>query len=215
MKLTAADHAGLVGALASILIIGFLGLFVGMDRIRELVESAGPYAPLAFIALKASTVIIAPLSGGPVYPLVGALFGYWPGILYTVIGDFLGYAGAFWLARLLGRKYVERLISDSEEGLLARIIAHMSTVKGLIHACFTSFAMPELICYAGGLSRIRFSTFMLVLMPLGVVASSVLVFAGAILGDQSLLVSLVLPLTGTVVILAGGWLFVQGVKEKK
>ena len=214
MKLTAADHAGLIGAGATVLIIGVLGLFVGMDRIREVVESAGPYAPLLFIILKASTVIIAPLSGGPVYPLVGALFGFWPGILYTVIGDFLGYAGAFWLARVFGRKYVERLISDKEEGLLARIIGHMSTVRGLIHACFTSFAMPELICYAGGLSRMRFSTFMAVLMPLGIIASSILVFAGAAMGDQSLLFSLVLPAIAGVVILAGSWLFVKGVQDK-
>ena len=214
MKLTAADHAGLIGAGATVLIIGVLGLFVGMDRIREVVESAGPYAPLLFIILKASTVIIAPLSGGPVYPLVGALFGFWPGILYTVIGDFLGYAGAFWLARVFGRKYVERLISDKEEGLLARIIGHMSTVRGLIHACFTSFAMPELICYAGGLSRMRFSTFMAVLMPLGISASSILVFAGAAMGDQSLLFSLVLPAIAGVVILAGSWLFVKGVQDK-
>ncbi len=215
MKIKAIDHAGIIGAIGTIIVLGVLGLFVGMDGLRTWVEGAGPYAPLAFIVLKASTVIIAPLSGGPVYPLVGALFGYWPGILYTVIGDFIGYAGAFWLARLFGRKYVDKLVSDDEQGLIARIVRHMSTLKGLVHACFTFFAMPEIICYAGGLSRMPFWKFMLVLMPLGVIASSILVFAGAILGDQTLLVSIALPVFGLFVVLAGGWLFFLGVKDKK
>lgn len=214
-KLNPLDHAGIIGAVGTILVLGVLGLFVGMDQLRSWVEASGLYAPLAFIALKASTVIIAPLSGGPVYPLVGALFGYWPGILYTIIGDFIGYAGAFWIARAFGRTYVEKLISDDERGLLARVMRHMGTLKGLVHACFTFFAMPEIICYGAGLSRMKFWKFMLVLMPLGLVASSVLVFAGALLGDQTLLVSIMLPVFGLFVILAGGWLFFLGVRDKR
>lgn len=213
-KINALDHAGILGAVATIIVLGILGLFVGMDQLRAWVEATGIYAPLAFIALKASTVIIAPLSGGPVYPLVGALFGYWPGILYTVIGDFLGYAGAFWIARVFGRTYVEKLVSDDERGLLARVMRHMSTLRGLVHACFTFFAMPEIICYAAGLSRMKFWKFMSVLMPLGLIASSVLVFAGDMLGDQSLLASIILPVFGLFVVFAGGWLFFLGVKEK-
>lgn len=215
LKAKATEHLGLIGVVVTIAIIALVGHFVGMERLKELVVDAGPLAPLAFIVLKASTVIIAPLSGGPVYPLVGALFGYWPGILYTIIGDFLGYTGAFFIARFFGKRYVEKLIAKNERGLLARIVEHVGTVRGLFHACVTSFAMPELICYGAGLSKIPYSVFIAILMPLGIVASSVLVYLGSMMGEESIVLSLALPIVGTVIIGGGLWLFLQGIKEKK
>jgi hypothetical protein len=43
-------------------LVGALG---GGELLRGLVESAGPWAPLAYVAAKAATTIVAPLSGIP------------------------------------------------------------------------------------------------------------------------------------------------------
>ena len=79
-----------------------LALFVDIGSLRIWVEGAGVWAPLVFIILKVSTIVIAPLSGSPLYPLVGLLFGFWPGILYVALGDFIGYTTTFFIGRKLG-----------------------------------------------------------------------------------------------------------------
>lgn len=204
------------GLLITIIILVLLALFVDMDSVKEYVANSGPWAPLLFIVLKASTVIIAPLSGAPLYPIVGLLFGFWPGFLYVLIGDFIGFTGAFLLARKFGYPLVRRMIDANERGLLARIVDHVGTVKGFVHMCMTCFALPELISYGTGLSKLPYRVFISILWPLSAVMSAALVLFGSFLdlNNGSLALTIGLPLVGGVVILIGGALFLRGVKDK-
>ncbi|MBU0750142.1 VTT domain-containing protein [Patescibacteria group bacterium] len=204
------------GIVLTIGILLVLSIFIDIDTMKEFVLKAGVWAPLLFIVLKASTVIIAPLSGGPLYPIVGLLFGFWPGILFVVAGDFLGYSGAFLISRIFGYPVVGKIIAGNERSMLAKIVKHVGTTKGFIHMCFTCFALPELISYGAGLSKLPYWKFISILMPLSVIASSILVFFGSSLGaaDHPLILTLLIPLFGGAVMLLGGWLFIQGVRKK-
>lgn len=210
------EHLGLVGIAVTIGIIAVVSLFIDLKVLQDFVIAAGIWGPLIFILLKASTVIIAPLSGGPLYPIVGLVFGFWPGILYMVIGDFLGYTGAFFISRYFGYPVVRKIIATNEHGMLAKIVRHVGTTKGFLHMCITCFALPELISYGAGLSKFPYWKFITILMPLSVIASSVLVFSGALLGEteKPLLLTLAIPIVGIGIMAVGGWLFVRGVSKK-
>lgn len=209
------EQLGLFGVIFTLGIIALVSFFIGMDTLKEWVLSTGPFAPLAFILLKASTVIIAPLSGGPLYPIVGAFFGFWPGILYVAIGDFLGYTGAFWISRIFGFPIVERMIAKGEHTLLKKIVAHAGTEKGFFHMILTFFAMPELICYGTGLSRFPYWKFIAILWPLSWLVSATLVFAGSALGaGGGIIFSFAVPAVASAVIALGIWLFMRGVNEQ-
>src|SRR3989344_4048792 len=92
--------------LAVAAIYGF-SIFLGIENIRDRVEDAGIFGPLFLIVLKALTLIIAPLSGTPLYPISGALFGFTKGFIYMTIGDILGTSVSFYISRIFGRKVAE------------------------------------------------------------------------------------------------------------
>src|SRR3989344_7774415 len=119
----------------TLLVIILLAVLIDVSSLKVWVERAGVWGPLVFILLKISTIVFAPLSGSPLYPLVGLLFGFWPGILYVVLGDFLSYTISFWISRIFGRKFVHKLMSGKEEGMVARIVDHIGDAKGFFQAC--------------------------------------------------------------------------------
>ncbi|MEK7135121.1 MAG: VTT domain-containing protein [Patescibacteria group bacterium] len=111
----------------TVLVIIAIAYFIDLSSVKVWVEQAGVWGPLVFILLKTSTIVIAPLSGSPLYPLVGLLFGFWPGFLYVVVGDALGYSIAFLLSRIFGKKLINKFLSNQEEGTLGKVIAHAGT----------------------------------------------------------------------------------------
>lgn len=197
------------------LLIVAVSFFIDVTTLKSFVLEAGIWAPIVFILLKILTIIIAPISGGPLYPLVGLFFGFWPGILYVAIGDLVGYSGAFLISRYFGKSAVDRLVSSNENGLMARMVEKIGTSKGFFQACITCFALPELLSYAAGLSRLAYWKFILILWPASVVGTSILVLLGASfdMSEQPLLISLLVPLLGTVCVLVGGTFFIKGLKK--
>ncbi len=188
---------------------------IDISQLKQLILTAGIWAPVIFVLLKILTIVIAPLSGSPLYPLVGLFFGFWPGVFYVAIGDFLGYSFAFFISRICGQKAVMRLISKNENGLMARMVEKIGTGKGFFQACLTCFALPELLSYAAGLSKLAYWKFILILWPASVIGTSLLVFAGASfdISQQPLLISLAVPALGSLCVFVGGYFFIRGLKK--
>lgn len=205
-----------IGVGVTIVIIAVLYFFIDINITRQWIYGMGIWAPLVFIGLKILTLVVAPLSGSPLYPLVGVLFGFWPGLLYVAIGDFLGYTITFGISRLFGRKIVEKLIGKKQEGLLARVVEHIGTTKGFFHITLTMFALPELLSYGAGLTRLKYIKFISILWPLSLIASVVLVFLGSSLNfsNEVFVIYIGVPILGAVCVLVGSILFVRSIKAK-
>lgn len=152
--------------------------YLGGDQLRLLVEGAGAWAPLALVLGKALTIVAAPLSGGPLYPLAGALFGAGPAILYLTAGDVLGGTVAFFLARRFGRALVERMLKKSAAGFLDRALHFMGTVPGFFVARVCFVALPEAVAYAAGLTRLRYLPFVSIYALVGLAPTVVLAWLG-------------------------------------
>ena len=167
--------AGLIGVLA----IAFY--FLDIEEMRVQIERAGLWAPLLFIFAKATTIVVAPLGGSPLYPIAGALFGFWKGIFLLVIGDAIGGAVFFFLSRIFGRKLVERMIGN--EGMLVSALEMMGTVKGFFIARVCLAAFPELASYAAGLTKLRFLPFIVIYSVIGIAPALVGVSLGSLLAE--------------------------------
>src|SRR3989344_834065 len=204
-----AEQWNLLGLGITIAVLILLAIFVDINSLRTWVEKASAWGPIIFILLKTSTLVIAPLSGSPLYLAVGILFGFWPGILYTLIGDILGVSINFFLSRKFGKKLISRWISDKEEGLLNRIVSYIGDAKGFFHAALTLFVSPELLSYAAGLSKLQYWKFISIMVAVGIIPTSILVLFGSLFGiqGQSLLITLAVPALGVVAVLIGGSLF--------
>lgn len=174
-----------IGSIIFIILIILTTFVVDIDTLREVVMSAGVWAPLFFIMLKIATIVVAPLSGVALYPLVGVLFGFWPGMLYVIIGDFLGYSSAFLLSRHFGRKFVEKIISKNENGIVAKLVRRIGTAKGFFITCIVGFAASDVLSYAAGLTALSYWKFIMILLPLSVAGTSIFVFFGSSLATIS------------------------------
>lgn len=122
-------------------------------NLRAYVAGFGPLAPAALIGIQTLQVVFAPVPGQPIAAAAGYLFGTWWGTLYSMVGIVLGSTIAFWLARRLGRPYVEGILDPA-------IVERFDTVPDdhVRVGLFILFLVPGLpddaICFVGGLSRI-------------------------------------------------------------
>lgn len=203
------------GIATTLIVLLGLAFFIDLNQVKEWVIGAGVWGPIVFIVLKISTIIVAPLTGTPLYLLVGLFFGFWPGILYIAIADFIGHTISFSISRFFGQKMVMHFISKKEGGLLHRIISHVGTPKGFFQAYLTLFSMPELLSYGAGLTTLPYKKFISMLLPMSLVTSSILVLFGSVLdiSKNAGLISFILPGLGFCVFVIGGWLFVKAIKK--
>ena len=115
----------------------------GVDQLQKIVDQAGPWAPVVYVVLKASTIVIAPLSGIPLKISAGALFGLRAGSIYTLLGDLIGGSINFWLARLLGQSIIARLAGKKG---LTRMNDLRACFRSYVHMRDVRLTRPQLGC---------------------------------------------------------------------
>jgi LPXTG-motif cell wall-anchored protein len=169
----------LAAGIAALLFFGqpLLPLFQDPEIARETIGRLGAWAPFAFVLMQIAQVVIAPLPGQVSGLIGGYLFGPWLGLLYTVIGSFIGFSIVFVLARKLGRPFVERFVKtetlEKFDALLSR--------KGPF-VLFLIYLLPafpdDVISFVAGLTRIPIRTLLLVSVSGRLPGYLVLSFAG-------------------------------------
>ena len=142
------------------------------------IESFGILAPIIFVLLKASTLVVAPLSGTPLYFVAGGLFGNFNGLILSLLGDVLGSSICFMLSRFYGYKVVKTFVGDKFFERITNTMGVIKDSKSFIKARITLFAMPEILAYASGFSKINFLTFSLINTFFYLLADGLLVFSG-------------------------------------
>jgi len=131
------------------------------EGVRTFLQSLGPYSTAAFILLQAGQVVLSPIPGELTGIVGGYVYGVWFGFILSTLGLTLGSWLVFELARILGRPFVERVVSKR---LLDRF-DFLSKESGAV-VCFVLFAFPgfpkDALSYLLGVSRMRFGIFMVV-----------------------------------------------------
>jgi len=166
-----------------VLVVGLpvlVGAFDGSERLRELVERSGPWAPLTYIAAKAAATIVAPFGGVPLKAASGALFGLAGGFFCSLIGDVVGGCVCFLAARKVGRNTLGRLAGnggmDRVNVLLDRGLGGW---RGLLFFRVTFPAVYNLVSFAAGSTRLPFRQYLAVTTFGGIVHTGILVTIGA------------------------------------
>ena len=171
---------GGLGFLALLTALYMLVQSIGGEELALMVEGAGIWGPVVYIAIKALTFTFAPLSAGPIQFASGILFGVIPGTLYSVLGEVIGGAVNVMIARQLGRRIVKRFVGDAA---LARIDdfyeRHLDDWKSLLAARLLLFSVYDFISYAVGLGHIRLTVYIAVSFIGGLVPTYIFVAIGS------------------------------------
>ena len=157
---------------------------IGLDRLREAIASAGPLGPLIYIFIKILTFVVAPLSAGPLQLSSGIFFGVVPGAFYTLIAETIGGSINFWLARRFGRPVVERLVGKDDMPRVDNFVGQMVDGKTLLYMRLFLFSIYDFISYAVGFSKIRFRTYVIISLIVGVIPSFVSALMGTMITSE-------------------------------
>jgi uncharacterized membrane protein YdjX (TVP38/TMEM64 family) len=201
-----------------ILLIFYIGVkIIGLENVQERVEDFGIFGPLIFIFLKIAAIVIAPLSGTPLYLIAGTLFGVEKGILYLIIGDAIGFTISFYISRILGKKIAIYFLSKTYMNAANKIITHIGTTKGLVQSCFVFIGFPEVVSYAAGLTKIKFRKFIFTIVLIELIPVSILVYIAEATtkasGENALIILTIL--TVLIVVLGIFWLYNEAKKNRQ
>jgi uncharacterized membrane protein YdjX (TVP38/TMEM64 family)/glutaredoxin len=129
-----------------------------LDRAMDAFQRLGEFGPLAYIFTRAVTVIIF-LPSLPLDAVAGAKFGFFPGSIYSIVGDEAGALISFFLARALGREAIVRMLK--KEIAFCDACAERQLVYVVFFARLLPMISFGLISYGAGLTRISTRAFAL------------------------------------------------------
>ena len=161
--------------------------FVGGENIRLFVNSAGVFAPVVFITLHALTVVFSPFGGGGVLILsAGVLFGIWYGMLYFILGAFIGALINFYIGRIFGVRLLKYILGEHNlektRSLATKLTSNSKIVLLIVLMSTSAF---NVLCYACGLSKMKFKNFVVAVAVSSLINTPVYVIIGQTFAEPS------------------------------
>lgn len=138
-------------------------IFATLDTLQNFLLQFGIWTPLVFFLLQLLQIIVAPIPGGTVGLVGGALFGTVWGFLISASGTLAGSIIVFVLAKRFGRPFVLKFASPE----VVEKYDHIKESK-LTIILFLIFLFPlfpdDMLCFIAGLSGIPVKTFVIIVL---------------------------------------------------
>jgi len=144
----------------TIAILIYLGVVIDISVVQEYISKTGLFAPLVFIILVVVTIVLLPIIRIPITIISGPLFGFTFGFIYSYIGELIGISICFFITRKYGWKYINFIIPKRHK-FMYRVISYLNNWRGLIYARLIFFSFQDMISFASGLSKIRYSSYII------------------------------------------------------
>ena len=185
----------------------FVTVKVGIDNVRYAVEQAGFFGPFIIILLKATTIVVVPLGGTPIYPIAGAIFGFWKALGITLIGDAIGATIAFYISRFFGASILHFFMSKNQMPIIQKIIEKTAEPKTFWKARIFFTGFPELFAYASGLTKVSYFTFIFAYLSIHAIVATLLVLFGHLLVAGNIKVIILVGIISSLLALVGVFWF--------
>jgi uncharacterized membrane protein YdjX (TVP38/TMEM64 family) len=135
----------------------FKHLFNSPKNLKRYILSYGSFSVLAFIAIYSIKPVLLIVPSSLLSILAGNIFGPWYGLILSMISCFFSASLAFFLAKKLGKSFVDKLLKGKGLKIDSDIEKHGFKVMLLMRL---SFVFPyDPLSYAAGLSSMRYKDF--------------------------------------------------------
>lgn len=154
-----------IGALLIIVFVYFMMKYgkrlthLRIKHVRHYILSYGKFASIAFVLLYSlkPVALIVPVSLLSI--VAGSVFGPYKALLLSMIGCFTSGTLAFFLAKFLGRSFVDKLLKGKAMKLDSSIEKHGTEIMCIMRL---SFIFPyDPLSYAAGLTKMKYRSFIL------------------------------------------------------
>jgi uncharacterized membrane protein YdjX (TVP38/TMEM64 family) len=176
-----------LGAITIVLLAlgAWLAPHLSRERVEGWVRAAGPWGPIALMGVQIAQILLAPIPGGFVPILAGALYGPIWGPILTSIGTIIGSTAAYWVGRSAGHEVAERWVGGA-----ALEKAH-SLLRGkrwlaLVPIFLVPFSPADAICFVAGIVKVPWGPFTIAVL-VGRLPRDAALAAGVALGWNALL----------------------------
>ncbi len=143
---------------------------LSVEKIRQFIERAGAWGPLLYMLTYGFTSIIM-FPAALLSTASGTIWGPFLGTFYTVIGATISSSIPFLIARLLGRKVVEKMLKKANKiDMCDRFASNNGFVTVLVMRLIPIFPW-DAVNYGSGLCGIRFRDYILATL-IGIVPGS-------------------------------------------
>lgn len=165
--------------LAAVLFLYESGFFRAASSVRgvkDYIESFTPYSHIAFFLVQLFSVVLAPIPSNLTATAGGVLFGTWPAFFMTAGAVLGGSVLVFYLARLLGRPFAERLVSRRVSERYLELIRSKRDAFLVLAFLFPYFP-DDVLCILAGLTDVPAKRFVLIVLltrPWGLLFASAL-----------------------------------------
>jgi len=131
------------------------------EQIKESINRGGVLGPIVFMLFHILTIIFSVIGGGSFLVFSsGILFGVWQGIFYSILSAFMGASINFWLARYFGQKVIKNIIGEQNMQRIYRVTSRITDKNPVILVPLMLTSAFNFVCYASGLTDIKYSKFM-------------------------------------------------------
>lgn len=155
---------------------GYLEIFKSTEALQAYVEQFGVWAPAVFILLQIAQVICAPIPGNVTTLAGGAMFGFWPALIYSAGAIFIGSLIAFGIGRYCGKPIVYKLAPKQVVDKYLNVLAAKQRTTLALLFLFPFFP-DDVLCLLAGLTGYSWGWFagmILVTRPWGLVFSALI-----------------------------------------
>lgn len=153
---------------------GIMDNLTSLKAFKQYINDFGAKADIAFFIIQLVSVIFAPIPSNISSAAGGMIFGLWKSFTISTTAIILGSVLVFLLARKFGKPFAEKFVSPQ----ISNKYGHLLAVKGdilLAIVFLLPFLPDDAICIIAGLSNIKFSKFLTIILftkPWGILAAS-------------------------------------------
>jgi len=142
-------------------IVTWYSVVTDQKQVEAFLRTWGPIgAPLAFVGVQILQVVFAPVPGEASGFVGGYLFGALPGLVYSTIGLTTGSVINFSLGRVLGRRYIAKLIPADYLRRFDALAKRQGAIIFFIFFVFPGFP-KDYLCLFLGLTSLSLKVFIL------------------------------------------------------
>lgn len=142
---------------------GFFQAAASPEGVRDYIAASAPFSHLLYFLVQFLAVVFAPIPSNLVAAAGGVLFGTWTAFALTFTAVTVGSLLTFQLARVLGRDFVDRLVSRQVSQRYQELLRAKAPVF-LVLAFLFPFFPDDMLCILAGLTGLSLRQFALIVL---------------------------------------------------
>ena len=159
------------------------------DAIVTYLSGFKSITPIIYIIFQAITVLIVPIPSVILATAAGVIFGFWQAIPYTTLAWILGTSANFYIARILGRPFLKKIMSNEELNMTDRFANNIGW-KFIFFSWFIPGGTADVAGYAAGLTKMKYWKYFIPVLASSFLLSILTSAAGAAIAISPFLTAL-------------------------